>query len=94
MKLLRELTGQGDQEIVVEKIKLNLECPYSKQRIKVPIRGKKCLHYTCMCLETLIQTRVSMTTREWNCPICGSKVNEPVIDMFVFSILNDGTGGV
>lgn len=60
----------------------------------MPVRGKKCPHYTCLCLETLIQTRGSINTREWNCPICDNKVNEPIIDMFVMSILNDGTGGI
>ena len=78
----------------MEKVKLNLECPYSKLRIKVPVRGKKCPHYTCLCLETLVQTRASMPSREWKCPICDNKVNEPIIDLFVLSILNDGVGGI
>ena len=35
-----------------------------------------------------------MPSREWKCPICDNKVNEPIIDLFVLSILNDGVGGI
>lgn len=35
-----------------------------------------------------------MNMREWLCPICNNDLNEPVIDMFVFSILNDGSTGI
>lgn len=53
-----------------------------------------CTHYTCLCLDTLIQTRMGMNTREWSCPICSNKINEPIIDNFILSMLNDGSAGV
>lgn len=65
-----------------------------KSRIKIPVRGKHCSHYTCICLETLIQTRIGMNSREWVCPICSSPINEPIVDMFILSILNDGSAGI
>lgn len=65
-----------------------------KSRIKIPIRGKKCTHYMVICLDTLIQTRLAMNNREWQCPICNSDINEPIIDMYILSILNDGSAGI
>lgn len=64
-----------------------------RSKIKIPVRGKLCRHYTCLCLETLIQTRVGIGSREWLCPICSKKINEPVVDMFILSIVNDGNPG-
>lgn len=52
------------------------------------------MHYMVICLDTLIQTRSSMNSREWLCPICTSEINEPIIDMFIFSMLNDGSAGI
>lgn len=46
-----------------------------KSRIKIPIRGKKCNHYMVICLDTLIQTRLGMNNREWQCPICNADIN-------------------
>ena len=72
LKLLNELASS---DIIVEKIKMSLECPYTRSRIKIPIRGRYCKHYTCVCLDTLIQTRVGIGSRDWLCPICSLKIN-------------------
>ena len=90
LRLLNELASS---DIIVEKIKMSLECPYMKSRIKIPIRGKYCKHYTCVCLDTLIQTRVGIGSRDWLCPVCSLKINEPIVDSYILKILNDGNAG-
>lgn len=94
INLLKKISNADDPELMSDKTKLCLECPYMKSRIKIPIRGRKCLHYMVICLDTLIQTRSSMNSREWQCPICSNEINEPIIDMFIFSMLNDGSAGI
>lgn len=71
--------------------KVSLICPYTKERIKVPVRGRHCIHYACICLETLAITHV--TSRGWSCPICSERLNEPRVDMWVMAMLNDNAHG-
>jgi hypothetical protein len=47
-----------------------------------------------ICLDTLILTRSSMNSREWLCPICSADINEPVVDMFILSMLSNGSTGI
>lgn len=71
--------------------KVCLTCPYTRERIKVPVRGKHCIHFSCVCLETLIATH--LTLRYWSCPICEERINEPVVDIWIFSMLKDNQAG-
>jgi hypothetical protein len=45
---LRKTLAVG--EVEVTDIKLLLVCPYTSQRIRVPVRGRYCKHFTCFCL--------------------------------------------
>ena len=87
MAFLKLKTG----EVQFSDTKLNLICPYTMERIKVPVRGQHCPHYMCVCLQTLIM--IHKKTRLWKCPICSERINEPVVDMYISSILNDRPTG-
>lgn len=66
-------------------------CPYTRERIKVPVRGKYCQHFSCVCLQTLIATH--SRNRYWNCPLCEFKINEPYVDILLYNILIDNQNG-
>lgn len=75
----------GGVEIVKEK--LDLICPYTREKIKYPVRGRYCKHFGCACLQTIIAFH--NMKRQWICPQCDGKVNEPYIDLFVYQIIKD-----
>ena len=43
--------------------------PISKQRIKYPVRGKKCDHLQCFDLQTYLNA--NLKSKRWQCPYCG-----------------------
>mmetsp|Transcript_116244 Transcript_116244/g.183766 ORF Transcript_116244/g.183766 Transcript_116244/m.183766 type:complete len:425 (+) Transcript_116244:53-1327(+) len=49
-----------------------LQCPLTRERMRIPARGKKCEHITCFDLEAYLTTvaRASFH-RRWYCPVCG-----------------------
>jgi hypothetical protein len=53
----------------------------------VPIRGKYCTHFNCVCLLTVIVCH--MGSRAWTCPHCDQLLNEPYVDVFIYGILKD-----
>lgn len=55
----------------------------------MPVRGKYCLHYSCVCLETMIAFHSRL--RAWTCPLCEERVNQPYVDIFIYKILLDNT---
>jgi SUMO ligase MMS21 Smc5/6 complex component len=69
LNLLSEV--MGGVEIVKEK--LDLICPYTKEKIKYPVRGRYCRHFGCACLETIIAFH--NLKRQWICPQCDNKIN-------------------
>lgn len=71
--------------------KVCLVCPYTRERIKVPVRGRYCKHFSCICLQTLIVTHSS--SRHWGCPICELKMNEPYVDVWIYNMLKDNQLG-
>jgi len=68
-----DILKQNNSDIEITQNKVNLMCPYTRERVKVPIRGKYCKHFSCICLQTLIATHQS--SRSWNCPLCDEKIN-------------------
>lgn len=66
-------------------------CPYTRERIKVPVRGRYCKHFSCICLQTLIASH--SRTRFWNCPLCDYKLNEPCVDIWIYNMLIDNQRG-
>ena len=79
------------QGVEITQNKLNLVCPYAGQRIKVPVRGRYCTHFSCFCLSSLLLTHASR--RSWNCPMCDARVNEPFVDMWIYKMLMDSALG-
>jgi hypothetical protein len=63
-----DILRHNNSDIEITQNKVNLVCPFTRDRIKVPIRGKYCRHFSCICLQTLIITH--QATRAWNCPLC------------------------
>ena len=88
---IRFLNQLKNQDLEITQNKVNLMCPYTRERIKIPVRGKQCSHFTCFCLKSLVQTHSK--TRFWNCPICECRANEPVIDMWIYKMLMDNQLG-
>ena len=78
-------------DVQITQTKLCLICPYTKDRIKVPVRGKYCKHFNCICLETLIASHIK--SRYWGCPICDSKIAEPFVDIWIYGMLKDNKNG-
>ena len=88
IELLKNLSLDADIE--VEKNKISLICPLTKDLIQYPIRGKRCKHFSCLCLKTLIN--VHHQFRIWGCPLCNERINEPMVDIWVMTALRDNAG--
>lgn len=59
---------------------LGLNCQYTKtQQIKIPVRGKLCLHFQCFELTSFHQQNVK-NIHMWRCPICNKRSVELVKD--------------
>ena len=85
------LLKSNNAEIEVLSNKVCLICPYTRERIKVPVRGRYCKHFSCICLQTLIASHSA--SRYWGCPICELKINEPYVDVWIYNMLKDNQQG-
>lgn len=86
-----KILKSNNADIEVVKNKVCLVCPYTRERIKVPVRGRYCKHFSCICLQTLIVTHAA--SRHWGCPICELKMNEPYVDVWIYNMLKDNQQG-
>lgn len=52
-------------------ISVDVGCPISKTRIKTPVRGKVCNHFTCFDLDAFLDMAPPLHRLcDWKCPIC------------------------
>ena len=57
----------------------------------MPIRGRYCQHFSCICLQTLIASHSG--SRTWSCPLCDNRINEPYVDVWIYNMLIDNQKG-
>ncbi|KAG9453375.1 hypothetical protein H6P81_006279 [Aristolochia fimbriata] len=60
--------SDSDLEVVADSVTVNLRCPMSGSRIRIPGRFKPCVHMGCFDLETFVE--LNQRSRKWQCPIC------------------------
>lgn len=77
-----------EAEIEMEKVYVELKCPLSFQKIKVPIKGRECVHDACVDLESMILFNKS-SNRLWKCPICRKKIHRIVVNEILYSIIKN-----
>ena len=49
-------------------IRVDLKCPITRQRIRLPVRGSDCKHIQCFDLESFL--RMNCDRPSWCCPVC------------------------
>ena len=81
---------EGNQEIQMEKVHIELKCPLSFQRIKVPVKGRECVHDSCVDLESMILFNKS-ANRQWRCPICKKKSHQLIINQVLHKIIRENS---
>ncbi|XP_031573050.1 uncharacterized protein LOC116307052 [Actinia tenebrosa] len=76
----------------LQMIEVSLVCPLSKTKIKLPIRGKHCMHLGCCDASTFLQLVGEKHFSKWKCPICSLPM--PYEDIKVDGMLSDIIKGV
>jgi hypothetical protein len=67
-------------------------CTLSSNRIEVPARGKRCHHFRCFDLLTLI--KLNYSNRRWECPLCKEHTYELMVDPKLKSIIDKDTRAI
>jgi hypothetical protein len=68
--MVMEKLGIGDDDLEIEtpELKVSLQCPLMKFRIRLPARSNKCKHVQCFDAESYLMMNEKKPT--WNCPVC------------------------
>lgn len=76
-----------DDDIVAGDETITLRDPYTRSRIMIPSRGKKCKHWQCYDGKTFIE--MTRTAKKMECPICYAPLTfqDLVVDGFFEDIL-------
>ena len=75
-----EENGDDDDDLQIQNtLPVQLLCPLSKCRIKLPVRGQKCQHIQCYDADTYLLINERKPT--WKCPVCDSLA--PFDELFV-----------
>ncbi|CDW76347.1 e3 sumo-protein ligase pias4 [Stylonychia lemnae] len=67
------------------KERINLRCPITQSRLKLPARGEKCNHLSCFEAESFYW--INSKCKKWICPICCKPTYELTVDKFMIMIL-------
>ena len=71
--------------------RVDLKCPVSQMRLKIPVRTRACEHIAWFDLEAFVETnkRTPNINHRWKCPKCqkNAKPSELVVDSFAEAIL-------
>ncbi|XP_068668398.1 E3 SUMO-protein ligase SIZ1-like [Aristolochia californica] len=80
--------SDSDLEVVAESVTVNLRCPMSGSRMRIPGRFKPCIHMGCFDLETFVE--LNQRSRKWQCPIClkNYSMEDIIIDPYFKCITN------
>ncbi|XP_021757564.1 E4 SUMO-protein ligase PIAL2-like isoform X2 [Chenopodium quinoa] len=62
----------SDSEIIEGPSRVSLNCPISKTRIKMPVKGNSCKHYQCFDFSNYVE--IMSKRPSWRCPSCNQTV--------------------
>lgn len=74
-----EIDDDDDDIQIQNTLPVQLLCPLSKCRIKLPVRGQKCQHIQCYDADTYLL--INERKPAWKCPVCDSLA--PFNELFV-----------
>ncbi|KAL1221939.1 E4 SUMO-protein ligase PIAL2 [Cardamine amara subsp. amara] len=66
-----------DCDIIEGPSRVSLNCPISRRRIKLPVKGQLCKHL--QCFDFLNYVHINMRNPSWRCPHCNQPVCYPEI---------------
>ena len=76
----------SENDVESSSIRIKLVCPYALKLIKIPARGRDCLHLNCFDLENFISAQ-KYEHFSWKCPICRGPAYYIFVDKFFEEIL-------
>ena len=76
-------------EITIERLDVSLECVFSMEPIRIPVRSKECRHFNCFDLNMMVTTTTKSQPRRWRCPICKRKAHRLVVDPILTNIIQE-----
>ncbi|TNV82647.1 hypothetical protein FGO68_gene14071 [Halteria grandinella] len=65
--------------------KVNVRCPISQSRLKLPARGEKCTHLQCFEAENYLW--MNQHCKRWLCPICMKPAYHLTIDQLMLQVI-------
>ncbi|KAK2157803.1 hypothetical protein LSH36_184g04002 [Paralvinella palmiformis] len=89
--LIKEKLSQDpDSEIVTSSLRVSLQCPLGKMRMKIPARASTCTHLQCFDAPMYLQMNEKKPT--WICPVCDkpAEFDKLFIDGLFTEILQSG----
>lgn len=77
-----------DDDLQVDMLKVSINCPLGKTRMKYPCRSIMCTHL--QCFDGLTYIKMNQRKPKWKCPVCHniSPINKLVIDKYFEEIVN------
>ena len=64
---------------------INVRCPITLSRLKMPARGDKCTHLQCFEVENFLW--INTICKKWVCPICMKRAYRISVDSFMLQVL-------
>ncbi|CAH8277804.1 unnamed protein product [Arabidopsis lyrata] len=83
------IESSPDSDIIEGPSRVSLNCPISRKRIKLPVKGQLCKHLQCFDFSNYVH--INMRNPSWRCPHCNQPVCYPDIrlDQNMAKILKD-----
>jgi hypothetical protein len=84
---VRQVDAEQDEDVVLRKVVVSLNCPLSQTRIELPGRGVHCEHL--QCVDATYFLKINSRRETWLCPICNkhNSVDELRLDGWMASVL-------
>lgn len=82
-----QVEEEKDDDVVLRKVRVSLNCPLSQMRIAIPARGVNCLHLQCFDLAFYLTCNSRRET--WQCPVCSktTRFDKLVVDAWMKGVL-------
>ncbi|XP_065582150.1 E3 SUMO-protein ligase PIAS3-like isoform X2 [Artemia franciscana] len=82
-----KLKEDEDSEIAMTSLRVSVNCPLGKLRIRYPCRSSACTHLQCFDASLFLQMNEKKST--WMCPVCDKKIhyNDLAIDGYFVEVL-------
>lgn len=68
---VRQADAEKDDDVVLQKVVVSLNCPLSQMRIALPCRGVHCAHL--QCVDATFYLTVNSRRETWLCPVCNKQ---------------------